>query len=82
MRSLRGQLYLAIAIAVMVTVALSLLAGAYLVQRSVKSQDLTALARQADLIAEREQRSPVPEQQVQRHGGDAEKSLAAISGLV
>ena len=68
MRSLRGQLYLAIAIAVMVTVALSLLAGAYLVQRSVKSQDLTALARQADLIAEREQRSPVPEQQVQNLG--------------
>jgi two-component system OmpR family sensor kinase len=68
MRTLRAQLYLAIAIAVMVSVALSLLAGAILVHRSVKRQDLKALARQADLIAERERRSPVPEQQVQNLG--------------
>jgi signal transduction histidine kinase len=68
MKSLRAQLYLAIAIAVMVSVALSLLAGAWLVHRSVKRQDLKALARQADLIAARERRSPVPEQQVQNLG--------------
>ncbi len=68
MRSLRAQLYLAIGIAVMVSVALSLLAGAYLVHRSVTRQDLKALGRQADLIAAREQRSPVPVQQVQSLG--------------
>jgi two-component system OmpR family sensor kinase len=68
MKSLRTQLYIAIAIAVAVSVALSLLAGAYLVHRSVKRQDLKALARQADLIAAREKRSPVPEQQVQNLG--------------
>jgi two-component system OmpR family sensor kinase len=68
MKSLRAQLYLAIAIAVMVSVALSLLAGAWLVHRSVKQQDLKALSRQADLIAARERRSPVPEQQVQNLG--------------
>jgi two-component system, OmpR family, sensor kinase len=67
-KSLRAQLYLAIAIAVMVSVALSLLAGAWLVHRSVKRQDLKALSRQADLIAARERRSPVPEQQVQNLG--------------
>src|SRR5439155_4313489 len=68
MRSLRAQLYLAIALAVTVSVALSLLAGAYLVRRSVKHQDLTALGRQADLIAAREQTSPVPIQQLQSLG--------------
>ncbi len=68
MRSLRAQLYLAIALAVMVSVALSLLAGAYLVHRSVKAQDLKALGRQADLIAARERRSPVPVQQVESLG--------------
>jgi two-component system OmpR family sensor kinase len=68
MKTLRAQLYLAIAVAVMVSVALSLLAGAYLVHRSVKQQDLKALGRQADLIAAREQRSPVPVQQVQSLG--------------
>jgi two-component system sensor histidine kinase BaeS len=68
MRSLRAQLYLAIALAVTVSVALSLLAGAYLVRRSVKQQDLTALGRQADLIAAREQTSPVPIQQLQSLG--------------
>src|SRR5438128_11159868 len=68
MRSLRAQLYLAIALAVMVSVALSLLAGVYLVHRSVKAQDLKALGRQADLIAARERRSPVPVQQVESLG--------------
>jgi two-component system sensor histidine kinase BaeS len=68
MRSLRAQLYLAIALAVTLSVALSLLAGAYLVRRSVKHQDLTALGRQADLIAAREQTSPVPIQQLQSLG--------------
>ncbi len=68
MRSLRAQLFLAIALAVTVSVALSLLAGAWLVHRSVQRQDLRALGRQADLIAAREERSPVPVQQVQNLG--------------
>ena len=66
MRSLRAQLYIAIAIAVMVSVALSLLAGAWLVHRSVKRQDLKALARQAEVIATREGSSPLPVQRVAR----------------
>jgi two-component system OmpR family sensor kinase len=66
MRSLRAQLYIAIAIAVMVSVALSLLAGAWLVHRSVKRQDLKALARQAEVIATRESSSPLPVQRVAR----------------
>jgi two-component system sensor histidine kinase BaeS len=68
MRSLRAQLYVGIALAVTVSVALSLLVGAYLVRRSVKQQDLTALGRQADLIAAREKTSPVPIQQLQSLG--------------
>src|SRR5438105_2210702 len=66
MRSLRAQLYLAIALAVMVSVVLSLLAGAYLVHRSVKEQDLKALGRQAEVIATRERSSPLPVQRVNR----------------
>jgi two-component system sensor histidine kinase BaeS len=66
MKSLRAQLYLAIAIAVMVSVALSLLAGAWLVHRSVKRQDLKALVRQVEVIATRERSSPLPVQRVSR----------------
>ncbi len=81
MRSLRAQLYLAIGIAVMVSVALSLLAGAYLVRRSVQSQDLKALGRQADLVAARERKAPVPTQQVANLGfflGTQQERLAIL----
>lgn len=54
MKSLRSRLLVAIAAAVILSVALSLVTGALLVRRSVQHQALKALGRQADLLAARE----------------------------
>lgn len=54
---LRRRLFLAIAAAVVVSVALSLTAGALLVRRSLERQATKALARQVDLLVA-QQRSP------------------------
>ena len=52
MRSLRVRLALSIAAAVLATVALTLLAAAFLVDRSLNSGALRGLARQADLLSQ------------------------------
>ena len=52
MRTLRVRLALSIAAAVLATVALTLLAAAFLVDRSLNSGALRGLARQADLLSQ------------------------------
>jgi signal transduction histidine kinase len=59
-RSLRAREFAAIAVAVVAAVAVTLVVAAVLVRRSVKHDALTALARQAALIAEQERAKPSP----------------------
>jgi signal transduction histidine kinase len=59
-RSLRARLFGAIGLAVIVTVSLSLVAGAVLVRRSVQHEALASLGRQADLLAQQQRTAPPP----------------------
>jgi two-component system sensor histidine kinase BaeS len=58
-RSLRGRLFLAVALAVIGSLALSLAVGALLVRRQVQNAALAGLGRQAGLLALREQNQPI-----------------------
>jgi signal transduction histidine kinase len=57
-RSLRAREFAAIAIAVVVSVALTLVVAALLVRRSVRNEALKALGRQAALVAVQETKHP------------------------
>jgi two-component system sensor histidine kinase BaeS len=58
--SLRTRLFLAIALAVIASVAVSLVVAALLVRRSLEHQSLVALGRQADVLVAREAASQHP----------------------
>lgn len=60
MKSLRSRLFLAISLAVIIAVALTLVTAAVLVRRSVHHEALSSLGRQADLVATSERAKPQP----------------------
>jgi signal transduction histidine kinase len=57
-RSLRARAFVAVTLAVIVSVAVTLVVAAVLVRSSVKEEALRALARQAALVAAQEQAAP------------------------
>ena len=59
MRSLRARLFWAIALAVLLSVGVTLGVGAVLTRRSIERALLANLSRQADLLAERERATPL-----------------------
>ena len=82
MKSLRARAFAAIAVAVLAAVAVTLVVAAVLVRRSVKHEALSALARQATLIAAQERAKPSPPQKLTDLGvffETQEERLAIIS---
>jgi two-component system, OmpR family, sensor kinase len=81
-KSLRARAFAAIAVAVVAAVAVTLVVAAVLVRRSVKHEALSALARQATLIAAQERAKPSPPQKLTDLGvffETQEERLAIIS---
>jgi two-component system, OmpR family, sensor kinase len=81
-KSLRARTFAAIAVAVVAAVAVTLVVAAVLVRRSVKHEALSALARQATLIAAQERAKPSPPQKLTDLGvffETQEERLAIIS---
>jgi signal transduction histidine kinase len=66
MRSLRARLFLAIALAVLVSIGLTLGIGTLLIRRSVERAVLHNLARQADVLAARQGSAPLDPAQLQQ----------------
>ncbi|HEX7311375.1 MAG TPA: HAMP domain-containing sensor histidine kinase [Gaiellaceae bacterium] len=82
MKSLRARAFAAIAVAVLAAVAVTLVVAAVLVRRSVKHEALSALARQATLIAAQERAKPSPPRKLTDLGvffETQEERLAIIS---
>jgi two-component system OmpR family sensor kinase len=82
-RSLRAREFVAIALAVLASVALTLVVAVVLVRRSVRDEALKSLARQAALIAAQERSRPTSQQRLTNLGAffDTQQERLAILSL-
>ena len=82
MKSLRARLFVAVALTVLVSVAVTVGAGALLVRRSVQREAMKSLVRQADLLAVQERKAPATPERLANLGfflATQEQRLAILS---